>query len=1039
MKLDKHFLEATGIVLATGCLIALTWIGATRTIHSQRQESAAGIDTRLAAQARTFSEQINRQILDLDQTLQFCATVWQTNPGGFDLAAWRSRAVTLSGLSQDIILIDETGIIRQSSVAGTIAQSLAGEADFQALSKQTNDADRLFIGPPEIGMVLRQWHMNVARTLHHADGSFAGIIKLDYRTSAITDLFTQAGPDANAFDAVVGLDDGKVRAAIGPTPINPGAAIASTQMFAALHTGNRGIWVGPSPIDGVTRVHAFELLPQRAMAVVVSTTQAEAMRAVNAWGQQETLFAGCLTVLLTGMGLLLLQNSTLAHRRTAALAKGGAELAAASAQLNAARGAMASKAELLEAALGGMTDGVSMFDAQDCLMQWNDRFPEVTGVPADMLRVGLPMEDIVRTLVISGEFGGIDDPEADIANRMARLHSGRYNSFQRQRPDGRTIELRRKNLPEGGFVTVYADVTEHKRVEAALREAQWAAERATAAKSRFVAIVSHEIRTPLHALLNSLQLLADSVLTPVQRSQVGTASQSGDALSGLINDILEMSQIEANKLVIRPTIFELRPLLTSAVEMLGGQAAEQGIAIRILIGAAVPTAVRTDAGRLRQVLLNLLSNAVKYAAGGEIRLEADPGRTRAEAVRLVVKDRGPVIDAAARSHLFQPFSQLERPADKATSSSGPGTGLGLSICRELVTLMGGEIGCEPWIAADGHQGNAFWLTLPASARPDRLPAGTELSAAAWLGRPPQGPGAPVQTSSGEARPSGGPFDQALMGMSPADPRSANLPGHRPPRSRILLVEDIAANQIVTATLLRREGHMVDVVPSGQAAIEAVQRACYDLVFMDIFMPGMGGEEATVAIRTQPAPAGTVPIVALTANVTTEAERAFRAAGMDGVLGKPVSLTELLASLQTQVWSSRGTARRPFPAEVPALAAAEHAVLATDRLQELRANLPTQTFVALVEACLVDLDQRVSDLRLAFAAGSLNDIVVHSHAMVGMAGGYGMASLETLLRSVTRAASAGDLGILVPDCLARVEAELAATTRAMREMLQDVLA
>ena len=197
---------------------------------------------------------------------------------------------------------------------------------------------------------------------------------------------------------------------------------------------------------------------------------------------------------------------------------------------------------------------------------------------------------------------------------------------------------------------------------------------------------------------------------------------------------------------------------------------------------------------------------------------------------IAVRDRGPVIEPAGRERLFRPFSRLD-PGDPGAEGT-LGSGLGLAICRQLVAVMGGQIGCDPWVADDGHAGNEFWVRLPIAPLPD----GQQES-----------PGADV------------PVRRIL------------------PRTRILLVEDILANQLVTATLLRREGHQVDIAINGAEALQAVARHPYDLVFMDIFMPGMSGFDVARRIRAMPAPAGTVPIVALTANVSPDDHALCRAA------------------------------------------------------------------------------------------------------------------------------------------------------------------
>jgi PAS domain-containing protein len=421
MKPDKHFLGAVGIAAAAAFLIALTWIGTLRAISAQREENLARVTATLSNQALTFTEQINRQSLALDQTLRILVTAWETNPRSFDLEAWRSQAVVLNGLSRDMVLADENGVIRQSSVAEAINQNVSSSDYFRALLEAGSNSDRMFMGPASIGPIMRQWHMNVARALHHPDGSFAGAIDADYRISAITDIFSQTDLGTNAFVALLGISDGRLRAAVGPSTIDPDVSISETPMFQAIQHSDSGVWTGPSPTDAVMRIHAFRRIGDRDLMVIAAMTEDEALRPATIWREQADIFASCITALLLGLALLLVHGTRVARRRETAMADDRAVLAAANAQLEVARALAAAKAEHLEATLAGMSDGVSMFDAHMCLVEWNARFPDIAGVPAEILQVGLPMEEILRAQVASGQFGRIDDPEPEVARRMSRL------------------------------------------------------------------------------------------------------------------------------------------------------------------------------------------------------------------------------------------------------------------------------------------------------------------------------------------------------------------------------------------------------------------------------------------------------------------------------------------------------------------------------------------------------------------------------------------------------------------------------------------
>jgi CheY-like chemotaxis protein len=449
---------------------------------------------------------------------------------------------------------------------------------------------------------------------------------------------------------------------------------------------------------------------------------------------------------------------------------------------------------------------------------------------------------------------------------------------------------------------------------------------------------------------------------------------------------------------LRPGRFALRPLLESSLEVFRAQAAERGISFRLVMGEGIPPEMQTDPGRLRQVLLNLLSNAVKFSAPGVVQLTAS---ATAAGLRLSVRDGGPVIGPADRARLFRPFTRLERPE----GAESLGTGLGLAICRNLVSLMGGRIGCDTCEGGDGRSGNEFWLVLPVPDLQGVAPVSHELAVGEAAG-------------------------------APAEAMTMLRPTRRLPRTRILLVEDVPANQMVTATLLRREGHMVDIAASGSAAIRAASHIPYDVVLMDIFMPGMSGQEATQHIRALPGPAQNLPIIALTANVQPDVEATFRAAGMDGILGKPVSLPDILAALDRTVWHLAPEPAAQRPTREPRSASGDTMLLSDDRVSELRANLSPDTLNSLVDECLIDLNHRLPALRRAVATGARAAIAAQAHAMVGTAAGYGMAALEARLRALMAAARDGHID---PESASAVEVELARSAAALREAMQHEMA
>ena len=737
--------------------------------------------------------------------------------------------------------------------------------------------------------------------------------------------------------------------------------------------GFAGVIVADAPLLAIETLFRQPIPPLSETAVPLLSWQTEAK-----------LYAAIVSGLLLLLAGLIFAWTETARRREAVFESERDMLAAANAQLDGARTHADAKAAQLEATVAGMSDGVALIDAQLCLAEWNQRFAEIAGVPADLLRAGTPMEQILRAQAEAGQFGRVH-VQTEVARRMAALRATRDAvTVERARPDGHVIELRRNRLPNGGFVTLYRDVTERRQAENAMREARALAEAATAAKSRFVAIVSHEIRSPLGALLNTLRLLGDGSLAPAQQALLRMARQSGEALYGLINDILDMSSMEAGQLTLRPSAFVLAPLLESVVDIFQTQAAERGITLRLATDPDMPPEMYGDPGRLRQVLINLLSNAVKFGIPGPVMLlaRADRDAHGHNRLLLAVRDRGPVIEEAGRARLFRAFSRLD-----LTGGEPLGSGLGLAICRYLVTLMGGEIGCRTWVSEDGHAGNEFWVRLPQAP----LPAG--------------------------ARPRSATTD--------ASPRLVL------PRSRILLVEDIAANQLITALLLRREGHLVDVADTGEAALRAVGRLPYDLVFTDLHLPGIDGFELARQIRALPGAAGAVPLVALTANTGPDDRLACERAGIGDLLDKPVALADLVAALVRHVW--RGRPVRPVALQ-PVVPLPTAPVLAADRIRELRSHLPPDALRSMVQECLVDLQTRLPALRHALQMGDSAATASQAHAMVGMAAGYGMAALEARLRALMTAAR-GPHQAAAAELLEQLEADLAQSARALREALQ----
>ncbi len=392
----------------------------------------------------------------------------------------------------------------------------------------------------------------------------------------------------------------------------------------------------------------------------------------------------------------------------------------------------------------------------------------------------------------------------------------------------------------GGTLWIVQDVTERREFETTLARARDAAEAASRAKSAFLANTSHELRTPLHGMLGLADLARAPDIDEARRRQyLDQISENAQSLTGIISDILDLSKIEAGKLQIETTHFDLGELLRVVCRAYGTLVQGRDLVLQLSLGAGIDGTVRGDPLRVRQIIGNYLSNAVKFTARGTVQLRA---LRMGERVRIEVLDSGEGIPLDAQAKLFRPFTQ----ADESTTRRFGGTGLGLSICRELAHLMGGEVG----VASRMQEGSCFWAELP-------LPQAEPVPA----------PAAPQQALAAR-----------LRGV------------------RVLMVEDNLVNMLIAVAMLERMGVVVGQAVDGQEAIDAVEQAAaagepYDAVLMDLQMPVMSGYEATRQLRRRAAGQG-LPIIALTAAALVSEREQALADGMDDFLTKPIDADKL---------------------------------------------------------------------------------------------------------------------------------------------------
>lgn len=782
--------------------------------------------------------------------------------------------------------LDRLATARSDNVFWTLAQA---EVELRALEAATL---RRLHGPAgDLDMVRRRFDIFYSRVATFAEG----------------DLYRNHRADAEfaaALDRLTGFTKGSV-----PLIDGPDAALASA-------------------LPGFAEEIASLLAAARRLALVgidIAIRLDEAQRkAVSGTLVRLEALAGALFLALAVLALWLYRLSRINARRAA-------EIAAA--------------AERLRAVFASSLDAIIVADTGGTVRAFNAAAERMFGYAREEA-IGARVEDLMipEEMVAAHRAGMARYREsgarkvvgAGVVQLKARRRDG--TSF----PAEISIQPARDDSGEI-LVSFIHDATKRKAAEEALVEARDRALAGEKAKARFLAVMSHEMRTPLNGLLGTLALMAEEGIAPRQRRHVDNMETSGRLLQGLVNDVLDITRLDIDRIVPERAPFVPERLLEEVVASQRAAAEARGNSLDHDWLDTPPEALLGDAGRLRQILLNLIGNAVKFTRDGAISVEAEILEQGPEACRIEfrVADTGIGIPEDALERIFEDFWA----ADTSYGRSAEGTGLGLGIARRLVAAMGGEIGAE----SEEGEGSLFWVRLPF------------------------------------ARAAGSPVAPATTRPEPARPLD------------ILVVEDNRINREVARGLLEAAGHRVSEACDGREGVTAAESRRFDLVLMDISMPVMDGMQATAAIRSGAGPSRDARILALTAHVLPDEIAAFRDAGMDGHLPKPFDRAALARALAPE--APEGVPRDAAPG--PLIDAGHLDSLAED-LGRARIAALVSRYLAETGA-----EMDAIGARIEAGEGPTQEMLERIHKLAGSSGTIGARRLHGALSAAETKGRRGD--------------------------------
>ena len=895
------------VALAAIPVIVLIWAGITAYLLQKHQTEIESTEQASRNLTHAFEENIRRTIEAIDTTIRAARVARAHGPAQFDLAAWERDSGLTRELTLQLAISDRNGDLIASNLASLNGKrtSIADREHFRIPRDQPGD--NLFISRPVIGRVSGRWSVQFVRKLMDETGAFDGVIVASLDPAFLSRFYTSLNVGHGAL-MLLG-QDGIVRSAAPETVTKLGQDLSATALMAGAGATGHGTVRMAATMDNIDRIYSWRRVDPYGLIVVVGLSSGDAL------ASYQRDLRGCITLGLTLTLITLLVTIMLArHRRD-----------------------MLRSREMLQAAVENISQGLLVVDAQRKMPVLNARAAELLEVPPYLTRPGVSFDALLAWQVETGEFAGQDAETVRALVSSGGLAHG-DTVYQRKRQNGTVLEIRTKVLDTGLAVRTYTDITEQKRTAQILAEARDAAQAAARTRTEFLAVMSHEIRTPLNGVIGIAGLLEDMELAPAQRDYVRLIRQSGDHLLELVNDILDFSRLEADRVQLEGVDFDPLALVQGVTSMLLIQASTKGLHLSAVTADNLPAAVTGDPGRLRQILLNLVGNAVKFTDQGWVTLKLAHEPANDGCVRLLfsVADSGIGISCESIERMFKQFTQM----DGSISRRFGGSGLGLAICRRLVELMGGTITVEsqPGVGSTFR----FDITLKLAQAPHVS------SLITW-----------------------------------PEPQ-------KEPALRILVAEDNLTNRLVALRMLERLGHHADAVGTGAEAIAALALAQYDVILMDVMMPEMDGLTATRQIRANEQLSVRITIVGLTAGTGAENLAACLEAGMDAAITKPVTLPQLRAAI-AEGRSASGTGF-----------IAESTEVMTPRLRELAQMLGNEAVQEIIHAFTEDTQANLARMRSAAERDDSKTLYSAVHSVAGAARNIGADALAERASALEKA-------------------------------------